>query len=471
MNDRIPTAPRGLAALAVVGPSFIWCAEYIGSGEVILATRTGSLLGTSILWAVVASILLKSWIGMTGARWTTITGEGMIDMFDRMPGPRHWLVWLVLLVQFPAGIVSIGALAKAAGVFLNSFAPVTGGPVIWGMLASIFAVSVAWTGRFDLLKIVMSGFVAVIVVGVLYVALSAGPPWIDVGRGLLGLQAPSIPAWANAQLGKPISPWHELLPLMGWSAGGFASQVWYGYWVLGAGYGMAAGRGWGKPADPADLASLDHDQARRISAWCRIVRLDASIAALIGITVTTGFVLAGAGVLRPAQIVPEGNQVALTLSRIFSEHWGRIGGVLFLIAGSAALVSTLVGILSGWPRMLSDCVRVLYPPFGRLAWSTQFRSFLLLFVVTNSVAVFLFDPVKLVQLAGQLDGILLTPIQAAAILMAFVVVLPRMVPRDIARMLRPNILLLVALGIATLVFGALCIFVLPGNLKAIFAAH
>ena len=51
------------------------------------------------------------------------------------------------------------------------------------------------------------------------------------------------------------------LPEMGWAAGGFASQVWYGYWVLGAGYGLAAGRGWGKPADTAMLASLSVSEA------------------------------------------------------------------------------------------------------------------------------------------------------------------------------------------------------------------
>lgn len=468
MQQRIPKAPRGLAILAVVGPSLIWCAEYIGSGEVILATRAGTLLGTSILWAVIIAILLKAWIGMAGAHWTTITGEGMIDLFDRMPGPRHWLVWLVLIVQLPAGIVSIGAIAKAAGVFLNALAPIPGGIIIWGVAASLLAVGVAWTGRFSVLKMVMSGLVAIIVVGVLSVALSAGPPWIQIGRGIVGLEAMEIPAWVAPQVGRLVSPWNELLPLMGWAAGGFASQVWYGYWVLGAGYGMAAGRGWGKPADLAELRGLDRDQAGRLREWCRVVRVDATLAACIGITVTTGFVLAGAGVLRPAELVPQNNELALTLSRVFSQKWGQAGATLFLVAGSAAMVSTLVGVLSGWPRLLSDCARIVCPPFGRLPWKTQFRSFLLLFVVTNTIAIVFFGPVKLVQLGSQLDGILLTPIQAGAILVAFVFILPRLVSADIARMLRPGALLLIALFIATVLFGVLCVMILPGNLKAIF---
>ena len=43
-SDQIQEPPRGFAVLALVGPSFVWCAEYIGSGEVILATRTGAIL-------------------------------------------------------------------------------------------------------------------------------------------------------------------------------------------------------------------------------------------------------------------------------------------------------------------------------------------------------------------------------------------------------------------------------------------
>jgi len=40
----IKKPPVGLAVFALVGLSMVWAAEYIGSGEVILATRTGVIL-------------------------------------------------------------------------------------------------------------------------------------------------------------------------------------------------------------------------------------------------------------------------------------------------------------------------------------------------------------------------------------------------------------------------------------------
>ena len=88
-DSRISIPPKRLAVLTLVGSSFIWCVEYIGSGEVNLATRTGAILGNSIIWAVVLGIFLKYWIGISGAHYIICTGEGMINMFDRIPGSSH----------------------------------------------------------------------------------------------------------------------------------------------------------------------------------------------------------------------------------------------------------------------------------------------------------------------------------------------------------------------------------------------
>ena len=61
-DTTVKKPPIGLAVFAMVGPSIVWAAEYIGSGEVILATRTGAILGTAVLWAIVIGIFLKFWI-------------------------------------------------------------------------------------------------------------------------------------------------------------------------------------------------------------------------------------------------------------------------------------------------------------------------------------------------------------------------------------------------------------------------
>jgi hypothetical protein len=376
--------------LLLIGPSLVWCAEYIGSGEVILATRSGAVLGT------------------------------------------------------------------AAGVFVASLVPI---PPYWGgWLVSIFAVLIAWSGAFDLLKIVMSFLVVVIVLGVCSVAFHVSPGVTALLAGVVP-QAPPVPAWAVAQ-GISENPWRELLPLLGWSAGGFASQVWYTYWVLGAGYGAAAGRSYGEPADVEALRHTTRDDALRIRGWCRVVYTDATLAMVIGTVVTASFLVAGAGVLGSRHLAPEGPGVAVSLSQIFSAKWGQFGGVLFMLGGAAALVASLVGHLAGWPRLLADALRICLPGFRkRFAWKTQFRMFLLLFLFTNMVIVYTLGlrPVFLVKMGAILEGLLLTPLQALWVAMGLYVVMPGLFRKEAWRVIRPHCVFGVGLAVAFLVFGYFCV--------------
>jgi Mn2+/Fe2+ NRAMP family transporter len=459
-NNAVHTPPNGLAILALVGPSFIWCAEYIGSGEVILATRTGAILGTSVIWAIIAGVFLKYWIGMSGARYTVCTGEGMIDMCSRMPGPKYWAVWTILIGQLFTAAISIGSIASAAGVFINSMVKIT--PYFGGWIVTIFAVIIVWSGKFEALKIIMSFFVLIIIIGVFYVAFSVFP---DLNLFLSGLipTVKEVPDWAVVQ-GVNRNAWREILPLLGWGAGGFASQVWYTYWVLGAGYGVARGRPYGQAADTVFIKNMKTHDASKVKGWCRVVYTDATLAMGIGTAVTVSFLIAGAGVLGSKQLAPEGTSVALTLSTLFSEQWGRLGGFLFILGGAVALIATQVGQLAGWPRLLADAFRICIPGFNkRLSWRRQFRMFLLFFLFTNMIIVFTFGlkPVFLVKIGAILDGLLLTPLQALWVGIGLYFVLPKLYNQESYHVIRPHWIFAVGLIIAFFVFGYFCIFQIP----------
>lgn len=451
------TAPRGLAIFSVLGPGLIWCSDMIGSGEVILTTRNGAILGVSLIWVILASLFLKYWIGVSGAHYTVCTGEGMMDMFDRMPGPRHWLVWIILAMQLVAASIGSGALASASGAFVSSILPVS--PRVAGWIVCAAAFWLVWSGGFQLLKLVMGFFVALIVLGVFYVAATVLPSVSELMQAFT-FRIPEVPAWAIGKAGVHPNPWREILPLLGWVAGGFGTQVWYTYWVIGQGYGMTAGRGFGKPADVGQLRSVDDSLALRIKGWCRAVYVDGALAMGTTALVTISFLMAGAGILGANQLAPEGPEVAFTLSRIFSTRWGSVGATLFLISGAAALVSTLTVQLAGWPRLLADAFRICVPAFGRrFAWRTQFRIVLIFMFLTNVVVVYAlgYNPVRVVKMAAVFDGLLLTPVQAIAIAIGLFVVMPRLFGRSAYRILRPHWAFGVFLALSAVVFG-FCVF-------------
>ncbi len=458
-DSNIATPPKGLAILALIGPAFVWCAEYIGSGEVILATRTGSVLGTGVLWAILVGVFLKYWIGMSGARYTVCTGEGMMDMFSRMPGPRNWVVWIIFIVQFIAAIIAIAALANVAGVFLAGFVGVQQRwfQIVCGWTVSISAAAIVWSGTFGVLKTVMSILVMVIVLGVMYVAIRVFPPLSDFLISYIP-NVPGVPQWAIEQ-GVNANAWREILPLIGWGAGGFASQVWYTYWVLGAGYGATQGRGDGRPADTDMLKGMSAQTAERIKGWCRVLYADATLAMVIGVVVTSAFLVAGAGILRPRALAPDGAAVAITLSEIFAAKWGKVGSFLFMLSGSAALISTQIGQLAGWPRLLSDACRLCIPKVAnRFPWKVQYRFFLVVFFFTSMVIIYTlgYRPVSLVKTGALCDGLLLTPLQAACVAIALFFVMPKMLSAEGRRILKPSRILAAGLVVAFLVFVYFC---------------
>jgi Mn2+/Fe2+ NRAMP family transporter len=454
-------APKGLAVLLMVGPGLIWSSEMIGSGEVILTTRAGSILGIGVMWAIILGIFLKYMIGLAGARYTICTGEGMIDMFARIPGPKNWVVWTVLVVQFISATISIGSIATAAGVFISHLLPISS--YLGGWIISIFALVVAWSGGFKILRVIMSFFVLIILLGVMYVAGTVFPEFSEFIKGFL-IRIPDVPAWAAAQPGINENPWREILPLMGWAAGGFASQVWYSYWVMGAGYGMAKEGVYGKSSDVSLLKSIKPEGAQNIKSWFRVIYTDTTFAMLLTMTITIGFLVAGAGILRPNELAPQGPEVVSTLSTVFSTSWGKIGGIIFTLAGAAALTGTQLAQLAGWPRLLADSFRICIPHFAeKFEWKQQYRIFLVFFFITNIIIVFTLGlrPVFLVKLGAIFDGLLLTPFQALWVALGLYVVMPKLFSKESYQIIKPHWFFAVVLTIAFLVFGYFCVFQMP----------
>jgi len=131
------------------------------------------------------------------------------------------------------------------------------------------------------------------------------------------------------------------------------------------------------------------------------------------------------------------------------------------------MISTQIGQLAGWPRLLADSCRICVPGFAkRFKWKTQFRMFLLFFLCANMVIVFCFKekPVVLVQFGALMDGLLLTPLQAILVAVGLFVVMPKLLSKEAVSVLRPSPVFAIGLIIAFLVFGYFCIVQMPSVL-------
>ena len=219
----------------------------------------------------------------------------------------------------------------------------------------------------------------------------------------------------------------------------------------------------GKPFDAECLRTMTAETAQRVKGWCRVLYADATLACFIGTTVTLAFLIAGAAVLRPAEIAPDKSEVAIQLSTIFSGKWGVMGARLFMLAGLAAMISTLIGLFAGWPRLLADCARILFPPVAKIEWKWQFRVLILYYAIGSMVFInwFGFEPVLLVKAGAITDGLLLTPLQALAVGLVMYTVLPKHLSEEARRILKPSPIFAIGLALAFVLFSYFCIFQVP----------
>lgn len=461
MKDEIREPPKGLMILTLVGPGLVWAAEYIGSGETTMGPRIGALFGVAYLWLIILTLILKYFVGLGAGYYTTITGEGAIDMFSRVPGPKNWLVWLVFIVQFCAAIASPSALAALAGTYGKGLIDVS--PIVWAWGLTLFSALLGWIGRYEIIEKVMSVLVLLMVICVLAGSVMVAPPF----REYFALSFPEVPEWAIGAGDVSSNALMELLPLLGWAGGGFASMVWYSYWVQGKRYGLAQGEEFlnPRPARVEILQNLNVNDAKRLKGWTKVVTADATASLLMGSICITAFVTIAAGTLYHNKIVPTGSDIGITISMMLDSIYGSWARYFYLVGTICALTSTQIAHFSGWPRMLSDCLRVGIKR-KKIDMKKSYRSFIILMFFIDLIVIYTFgvQPYLLAKIASIWDGLIFFPLLCIVLIYALHSIIPKLISDESKKVLKPNRCLEAGLIAATIVFSIYVTLMLPGSI-------
>jgi Mn2+/Fe2+ NRAMP family transporter len=141
IRSSTPKPPRGWNRFKWYGPGLIWMISSVGSGSVLFTPRVGSRYGYSLLWAALIVIFFMWVMIKEVGRYTVVTGKTILDGYGDLPGPRGWAIWLILVPQIVAAIVTIAGIAALAGSALMIAFP--GDQVIYAVsLIVVFALLV-----------------------------------------------------------------------------------------------------------------------------------------------------------------------------------------------------------------------------------------------------------------------------------------------------------------------------------------
>ena len=419
MTFDFPQAPADLQSrnprrhLRYFGPGAILASVTIGTGETVLASRGGALFGYTLLWCFLLAAILKGIPTYSGLRFLTLTGYHPAVFWTRLRGPRGWLPMFMALASVGTLMGIVGALPKflatlvahtlgagpsspAYGLILNALATA----LLMGCALLALRSSYLFLERSQ--AIVVLFFLAFIVGAFLAVQPGLG----TILKHFLLPSLPSYPDWASLKYPDVVrrGSWVEVMTYLGLIGGSGSDYLGYLSFVREKGWGLA---GAARPADtaPDRFPRPSPEEVRRGKFWLRAPRLDVILSFGCVVAFTTVFLVLGAAILAPAELVPNDAEI-LTVQARFLTRLHPALFPLYVLGVFMVFLGTLYGTFEIQARALTECLHALRPQ--RAAWALgSLRRRLILGSIVAGLAFIWIDwsPLMVLTPASILSGV------------------------------------------------------------------
>lgn len=296
----------------LVSPGLVVAATGVGAADMVAALVAGSRYGYTLLWAVLAGVLLKIVLVEGAGRYSLATGRTIFEGWRTL---GRWTTWYfgpyVLIWGFVYGATAMSSSAMPLAVLFPSLS-LTG----WSMVMGLCGFVMVWFGRYALFEKISAALVAIMFVAVIGLAVLAAPSLPQLAAGLV----PALPPGGEGVL--------YTLALAG-GVGGTITLAAYGYWLRE--------KGWYTPA------------------WMRVMRIDNTVAYVLTGVFVVAMLIVGAEVVRAAGVaLSAGDAGLLDLHGVLRQKYGNTIGTGFLVGFWAASFSSLLGVWNGVSLMFAD---------------------------------------------------------------------------------------------------------------------
>ena len=430
---RKPPADRW-STIRQLGPGLLLTGSIVGSGELIATTRLGAEVGFVVLWLILLSCAVKVPVQSELGRHAIATGQTTFVAFNKVPGPRlrvSWLVWgsLFLLLW---STMQVGGIFGTMSLSLDLIFPVFGN-TSWLIILTLVGMGLGLVGQYMTLERITTILVALFTFTTLASALLLfWTPYAVSPQALLdGLRFALPPDGAVTAFA-----------VFGITGVGASELLLYPYWCVEKGYARSAGPRDGSP-----------DWRARALGWIGVMKKDVWLCMVIYTLATLAFFFLGAAVLHAQGMVPEGFGTVQILSGMYTETLGNWAFYLFGVGAFVVLFSTYFVTIVGQSRMLADALSVL--GFITYARPTDRQRVVrvigvLLPLVYLVLYVLWSAPVTMVIIGGLMQTILLPAIGWAALHFSRTTAKEAGVP--------PSRSMLVALSAATVIMAVFAIY-------------
>ena len=189
MSNATPAPTGRLRRIAgAIGPGLITAAVVLGPGSVTVASKSGALMGYSVLWALAAAAGMMIVFTYLGAKIGMVAEDSFLTVAARRYGR-----WVSVLIGLGACFICAGfQTGDNVGVGI-ALAEMFGGMMeIWAIFFTLLALAMLWGSKklYRPLELWMVGLVAVMIVSFVANLFRIRPSATGIALGLV----PSMPA-------------------------------------------------------------------------------------------------------------------------------------------------------------------------------------------------------------------------------------------------------------------------------------
>ena len=392
--EDVKEPPDGFfAALRRIGPGLILAASIVGSGELIATTTLGAQVGYTALWVIVLSCLIKPIVQAEMGRYIIATGETGLASFNRVPGPRlrvNWVVWawalMTLLTMLQVGAM-FGGVAQVMHLLIPAVSIKLWVLIFLGVtLALLLGGGYARIERLAMVKVALFTMLTFLAALVL-VRMPQYFSWTAIGNGF--------------KFKMPGAGFSTAVAVFGITGVGASELFMYPYWCVEKGYARFTGK-----------RDSSEQWSHRARGWIRVMHLDIIASMIVYTIATIAFYLLGAGILHGMGLVPAAKDMIPVLSNIYTQTLGGWSLWLFYAGAVATLYGTIFAATAANSRVGSDMLRLM-GVFKADDYASRRRyrnTFVVVLSVIPAVLFFLVEsPVNMV-IAGGLAQAMMLPV-------------------------------------------------------------
>jgi manganese transport protein len=423
-EDVIEPPKTFLGTLKRIGPGMILAASIVGSGELIATTTLGAKVGYAAMWIIILSCLIKPVVQAELGRYVIATGETGLAGFNRAPGPRakvNWIVWAWAAMTLMT-MMQIGAMFGGVSQVMHLLIPAISVKV-WVVIFLAITLALLLGGGYERIE-----RLAMVKVGLFTM--------LTFLAALLLFRMPQYFSWDafwdGFKFKMPGAGFADAVAVFGITGVGASELFMYPYWCVEKGYARFAGR-----------REASAEWRHRARGWVRVMHTDIVASMIIYTVATVAFYLLGAGVLNGMGLVPKADDMISTLSNIYTQTLGPWSRWLFYAGAIITLYGTIFAATAANSRVFADMLRLMgaFSADDAAARARYRNLFVVLLTVVPVGLIFIFtDPVQMVRIGGIAQAMMLPVIGLGAVYLRH-----RHLPKDI----QPSQWVTVGLWVAT----------------------